>query len=672
MSRLGDHANGGNYNKDNLDKLPEVDQYLANKEAITIGDIHGNGVLMLYFLIKGGVIHNIDSDDYAEFVAAHTTIYRELVFKPFYDFVVSQSLPGHDMDKMLGVYEERLPYFLRLPMHEERGSLSHNEYVKRVRKFAYGFVDDSIIPKSYDLVVSYIKNNDEAKKALKAAFQSVERITGKIKVTDRNRVVRFGGDTLGDRGPCDYSILLLLDKLQENQKNVDVRILMSNHDAGFIANIPLIPEKLENPTASLSPGQEASLFSMLAALKEKLLDLDKVQAMIKKSYLPRLRLIDCSNDFERCSDQPVKKPPRFFTHAPAGDKQIESVFKYVLRDDESRQQIASLTSDKTREGKLPLFKLLVDKANASFQETLDHIFNLTGQNPNPSPNPNQVWLRYFGTTANPAERKLAGFVWTKLNELSQYPDWRTKYWGVELECFHGHHGDADVQVGNLNGNLGKALLDMALPDSIFIHFFQKFKKGTFSTGDEAAIKHWVLLDTLKNGPFWNTDGTVHYATSGNHLGSSLAQRSGESLFANTCLEDQEKTKISGNSAHDDDEVNAHSTAHQHNSQAFFVHEEQYVMQALGKILSLCEDSNQDELGALYENCKNKSLEAQFESIISSIKGSDHENLNKALTALSGMIKNKAGGAKERYDLERLGTLVLGQDAVAKSAEANKK
>jgi len=59
----------------NIYKLPDVDmQYSKNDSEVTIGDLHGNSMKLMFMLIKHGVAKGISDDDYKNLVEIYKKV----------------------------------------------------------------------------------------------------------------------------------------------------------------------------------------------------------------------------------------------------------------------------------------------------------------------------------------------------------------------------------------------------------------------------------------------------------------------------------------------------------------------------------------------------------------------------------------------------------------------
>ena len=94
------------------------------------------------------------------------------------------------------------------------------------------------------------------------------------------------GDELSDRGNNDYFTLLVLQKLRN--EDFDVEIMLSNHSMEFI-------QDFEKPhmtgKARLGRGQARSLENLAKLIKQVLVDEKEVKQIVHECYIPTIRAI---------------------------------------------------------------------------------------------------------------------------------------------------------------------------------------------------------------------------------------------------------------------------------------------------------------------------------------------------------------------------------------------
>ncbi|GEM_PF-4268538 len=372
---------------DNISKHP--DTIIPLLESITIGDLHANGVYMLYFLIKNGVLTLKDPKDYELFVAAHETIFLELPVGSYRD-TDQQGHPGSTSYAQFNMG--------RRLTHPDPAGAPDLDRTKRV---------------------------DDRLAIIKKALEDIKRIINDATVTNKSCTVRFIGDMLADRGPCDYSILLLLKKLQENQPNIDVRILLSNHDQSFISHFPF--NRNSKFRESLHAGQEVSLQSLICLINKNLLDHQEINDIVNHFYLCNLKLIDISKSNIPHTDlADGKQKQKFYTHAPTDMAHLNALVDSLLGPGKFKQ-VSNATE----------FMNMVLELNNTFQKKLSS-----------------------NSLSSQDKQAIFKFVWSREDQLNC--NRHAHFTALGVFNFSGHDGQQDNKNGKLNGLLGKAQLDTAI------------------------------------------------------------------------------------------------------------------------------------------------------------------------------------------------------------------
>lgn len=238
----------------NLEQFPDVDEaHLAGLNAhVTIGDLHGNALKLIFTLIKHGVMTNLTKQHYCSLLSLLS-------------------------------------------------------------------VRSAFKPESFD-------------KAALCEFNSIiNQATCK-----KGAMIRLVGDILADRGPCDYFMLKLLDKLVKS--GVNLEILISNHDYEFIAGC----EKcyLEKPTPAkityeLSSTFVRSLCNLNTLFEKEIVTFDEIWQLYQAAYLPNLKALSYSLD-------EAKNELTIYTHAPNDLATVQNIAKKlnVTYRDTTMQELA--------------------------------------------------------------------------------------------------------------------------------------------------------------------------------------------------------------------------------------------------------------------------------------------------------------------------------------------
>lgn len=175
-------------------------------------------------------------------------------------------------------------------------------------------------------------------------------------------LIRLIGDELCDRGQNDYFIFKILAKLK--QSGIQTEILLSNHGIEFL--IPYEQNSVLKAPNIVKPNLTNSMNNMQKLIKESVINKKEVDALIKNSYLPDLKLIAYS-----LADNHIT----IFSHAGIGLEVIKALAakfaeKGVVYQDSSAKELAQTIEDinavfaqSVREGKT--HRLLVEHINKS-------------------------------------------------------------------------------------------------------------------------------------------------------------------------------------------------------------------------------------------------------------------------------------------------------------------
>lgn len=246
--------------------------------SITHGDQHAHTINMIHRLVSSGVI-SCSEATYKELRRLHDSHYV--------DFVEEEQIAAY-----LGRYKNLINY-----TKNSRDTLVD----------IYSMVHPQAI-------VSY----EEMRK--------FESLLDTITVNNTKTLTRFIGDTLADRGACDYFTLMLYLRLIEMKINYE--ILLSNHDLDFIF-------WMEQELPTISHTHTKSLLSLEASVKnlfrqQKNEILRKIKKSYEEAYLPRLKLFSYEVEYS------ASGKPRLiiYTHAPVAWDTIEAAAKKLLGEKE--------------------------------------------------------------------------------------------------------------------------------------------------------------------------------------------------------------------------------------------------------------------------------------------------------------------------------------------------
>lgn len=393
-------------------------QEVAKGHSVTMGDIHGSALLMFNFLVANGIFKLKNEGDYQTFVNA--------------------------FDNMVGLIKEHV--FTKICMLNTKMPFLVDLY----SQFFLNTLFDS-------------KTNEPE---LKKVFDDIKNVIDSASVINHPCTVRFMGDLLADRGPCDYFILQILNKLVSTP--VKVVILFSNHDHVFCSYFPFSKKRAieickqgfnyehhahaKSPHPALGPFQSLSLQTFLAGIANNFFTAEAVNRLVENAYKPYLQLVDYS--FEPSNNDKKIAELRLYMHAPnPSENLLELIQQFTKR---TTKEI--LVSNDTLIASL-------NEVNIQFKK------------------------RFPEDNNNPTLRE---FVWRRLLQSQTYqllvytintPE------KLNVRTIHGHDGTTNVSTIldddgistpiNLNGELGRLLFD-----NILSEIPEKHPKDALKTVDE--------------------------------------------------------------------------------------------------------------------------------------------------------------------------------------------
>lgn len=162
---------------------------------------------------------------------------------------------------------------------------------------------------------------DQYKQQLDLFKNIIQRLT----IKNKTALVRLIGDELADRGKNDLFILLLMDKLF--QEDIQLEVLVSNHGIEFIKAFEKKSKFKSDMIGHMA--QSISMENMQKYIDMGLIAREEVEAIVQRAYLPNLKLISYSMDKD-------KSNIRIYSHAPidlAIVKQVAKKLNVPYKDD---------------------------------------------------------------------------------------------------------------------------------------------------------------------------------------------------------------------------------------------------------------------------------------------------------------------------------------------------
>ena len=401
-------------------------EFEGNLGSVTLGDLHGNSVKLLHFLLRHDVVKFKDSvadpaKNYGEFVSLYTKVGIIVEDTIKSTIIANKALP------LIKKHEETIKRYNELAEKKNRSDAEENEFndinIDNVKLWYNEKVNQ------FQDAQSTIKKAQTKLKELDIVGQC-NKLLEQFEVTDKDTLVRLIGDELADRGSCDYFTLRMLDFLHKNK--VDVNITVSNHSIEFITayeNSFNSKNKELKPLGTISDSQKSSFVGLKMLVDQKIVTTDEISKIVNQSYKSSLKLIDYT-----LSETGIN----IITHAPAVFDIIKNTaesFK-IPYDDSSKESLART----------------IDKINNRFSTMVQQ--NKVSEL---SPDLSTINIDHM----NPKERAAHPFVyliWNRWNEGKESDEARpAKHNGYDVTYTHGHDNFQSPlpQVINLDTECGK-------------------------------------------------------------------------------------------------------------------------------------------------------------------------------------------------------------------------
>lgn len=307
----------------------------SNSGEVTIGDLHGNAVKFLHFLLRHQVVKFKNEKEEKQLFNEFVNLYEKsdeiaicyLNMKPI-------ELRINDHTQKLQEAKNRLDELSNLA---ERSEVEEQELALLNGPIGmYG----SLLYKEKILNNQIASLNEEKDKlaalgiALKDIPVMLDAIIDQLEVVSNDTLVRLIGDELADRGSNDYITLKLLGFLHDN--NVKVNITISNHSNEFIRSYEAL--NYQRPTGAIEGKDQRSFGGLKLLIDNNVVSKDEVTKLVDKAYKPTLKVIDYTLSNEGIS---------LFSHAPVRFDRIKIIAERmnIVYNDSTKEALAT-TIDK--------------------------------------------------------------------------------------------------------------------------------------------------------------------------------------------------------------------------------------------------------------------------------------------------------------------------------------
>ncbi|MBL7481280.1 Dot/Icm T4SS effector Wip [Legionella bononiensis] len=311
----------------NVDIYSIPNQLDISLGSLTLGDLHGNPIKLLYFLFRHQII------GFKKEVINKENTYQEFV-----------TVYEHYGDLLQTYRELQITlHFIQLKITnaEERLASTENHVTSAIQHNS-SQIAQWIIQKKH--ITEQLQNNLNTKQSLvqqlleqkehcRACLNQFNHLMTTLELIDNKTLLRLIGDEIADRGNCDYFTLRILEFLQHHHSNV--RIILSNHSCEFIyAFEELLNGRPFLPMGTINEAQITSFIGLKLLLEHDLINKEELSRIVKQSYNPALNLIDYSLNQEGIT---------LFSHAPI---RFDSIRKLTNRlrlhyDDSSKEALAA-------------------------------------------------------------------------------------------------------------------------------------------------------------------------------------------------------------------------------------------------------------------------------------------------------------------------------------------
>lgn len=297
------------------------------KGTAIIGDLHGNAIKLLYFLIHENILElDADPEKYPE------GFRKKISGKP------------EDLYKELVKIYEKDPDFSTNSLGELLGRI--DSYTANAYKVKENY---------FTTVISQLEKED---------LDFFKAIISNAKITNKRKIILIG-DEFCDRGHNDYLTLKIIEKLKK--ESVPYEILLSNHGAEFYGfflnpnslcvdqngandsdylNKNNLTRYILQPAALIGNDDHSlSLQNLGALISRKLITLAEVKDLIKNCCLPNLKLLS----YVETQDGQLG----ICSHAPIGLETIQGLasalglkYTFNFQDKENIKKIIDAINEK--------------------------------------------------------------------------------------------------------------------------------------------------------------------------------------------------------------------------------------------------------------------------------------------------------------------------------------
>lgn len=397
-------------------------EFEGNSGSITIGDLHGNAVKLVHFLLRHNILEFKQAVDEKEAYKNFVTVYEEMgtIAAAINE---AQSIINFESSKITG-YDKRIARHKVLEENKNKTEAEEQEFSKinltNLQKFKTDAnrIKEEAVTKKADLIPK-----------LGPLVEKFEHFMEQLTVVDKKALVRLIGDELADRGSNDYFTLRVLSLLKS--AGVAVHVTISNHSNEFITAYERLAKKQGFiAKGDISNSQKMSFVGLKLLMDEKLVTEADVRKLVNDAYKPTLRVIDYE-----LSDDGIN----LFSHAPVSFEMIKHVatkMKVAYADSSKEALAATIDKINTKFAQVVKENRVHEWCNSNNNEL--EADNMTAQQMQDYPLINLIWNR-----------------WTDAKDIAEARP--ANHNGYKIIYLHGHddYQSKNTNVVNLDTNCGK-------------------------------------------------------------------------------------------------------------------------------------------------------------------------------------------------------------------------
>lgn len=413
---------------------PHTRLHLGSDMQITKGDLHGNAINLLHYLL----LHDV--------VDFKTTIEKDGVAIEIDTIETAFGEKGRDF--IIETYKQRL-----IDQKFDISTLKKEEQIAHIK--------NSLAKEQYDkLCTIYQKKVNEL---TQEDINEYQQLLNNLRIKRTDLHIRLIGDVLADRGKSDHYTLLIYQLL--NNHNIKLETIFSNHDLSFyLAFVNDFARAREGEHLRLDGQQGASYEGMMTLINKNLISKEKMVTIVKNIYLPSLRIVSyiCNKQEDEINTTFVP-----ISHAPNDLSLIKSLAEHygIAYSDETSDDLMHIV-DKINayaqyELQNDLFHLHED-----FDRKLHEMLYVPG-GPGKAP------------PINVANHPLFAASWNRQQEdkTDQFIDVTPKGKFTIPKFLHGHEGDSSIKSYNFFENLDATNLGKFIPKHRIESKLKEIKNG---------------------------------------------------------------------------------------------------------------------------------------------------------------------------------------------------